>query len=101
MALIPSTDIPNPFNLWDKAQHALAFVVLTLTGSLAYTRKTKVIYIGLMIYGASIEILQNFFTTARSGEVSDLLADIVGILIGFIIYLVTKKIIQCLTTEKQ
>jgi VanZ family protein len=94
MALIPIEDVPNPFNLWDKTQHALAFVVLTITGCLAYPKKTKVVYIGLILYGASIEIMQSTFTTTRVGEISDLLADTVGVGIGFIIYLVVRKTIQ-------
>ncbi len=91
MALIPIEDAPNPFNLWDKAQHALTFVVLTITGCLAYPQKTKVVDIGLILYGASIEIMQRTLTTTRVGEISDLLADIVGVGIGFIIYLVVRK----------
>lgn len=100
MALIPSADVPNPFNLWDKTQHALAFVVLTLTGRLTYPRKTKVVYIGLILYGASIEIMQSTLTTTRFGQVSDLLADSVGVGIGFIIYLAVQKTIQRWLTEK-
>ena len=91
MALIPIEDVPNPFNLWDKAQHALTFIVLTITGCLAYPQKTKVVDIGLILYGASIEIMQCTWTTTRVGEISDLLADIVGVGIGFIIYLVVRK----------
>lgn len=94
MALIPIEDVPNPFNLWDKTQHALAFVVLTITGCLAYPQKTKVVYIGLILYGASIEIMQSTLTITRIGEISDLLADSVGVGIGFIIYLLVRKNIQ-------
>ena len=96
MALLPSTDVPHMFNLWDKAQHTLAFAVLSLTGSLAYTHKAKVVCLGLVVYGASIEIMQSTFTTTRFGEASDLLADSIGILIGFILYLLAKKTIQTL-----
>lgn len=94
MALIPSADAPNPFNLLDKTQHALAFVVLTFTGSFSYQQKIKVIYIGLVLYGATIEILQSTLTTTRVGEASDFLADSIGILIGLILYLVTKKLFK-------
>lgn len=100
MALIPSVDAPNPFNLWDKAQHALAFATLALTGSLAYTKKTNIIYTSLILYGALIEILQATLTTTRVGEMSDLLADGVGVGLGFFIYLITKKIIEWLMTER-
>ena len=90
MALIPS-DVLMQFNLWDKAQHALAFAVLTLTGSLAYANKTKVVYIGLILYGVIIEVMQNTLTSTRFGGVSDILADSVGMAIGFFIYLAVRK----------
>ena len=91
MALIPISDIPNIFNLWDKVQHALAFTVLTITGSLAFPKKTKVVYVGLMLYGVCIEIIQSTLTTTRFGEASDLLADSVGVMVGIIIYLAVRK----------
>ena len=96
MALLPSSDVPHMFNLWDKAQHSLAFVALSLTGSLAYTHKVKVVCLCLLVYGVSIEVMQSTFTTTRFGEASDLLADSIGILIGFILYLLAKKAIQTL-----
>jgi len=94
MAFIPITDIPSAFSLWDKAQHALAFTVLTIAGSLAYPKLTKVVYIGLVLYGAAIELIQSTLTTTRFGEVSDLLADGVGIAIGFAVYFVARKVIK-------
>lgn len=94
MAFIPNTEIPDAFNLWDKAQHALAFAVLTITGSLAYPKLTKAVYVGLIVYGAAIEVFQSTLTTTRFGEVSDLLADSVGVAIGFAAYLVMRKVIK-------
>ena len=94
MAFIPSTQIPDAFNLWDKAQHALAFAVLTITGNLAYPKLTKAVYAGLIAYGAAIEIFQSKLTSTRFGEVSDLLADSVGVAIGFAVYFVVRKVIN-------
>lgn len=90
MALIPS-DALMQLNLWDKARHALAFAVLALTGSLAYASKTKVVYIGLILYGAGIEVMQSVFTSTRIGQTTDILADILGMVIGFVIYLAVRK----------
>jgi VanZ family protein len=94
MALIPSQIAPNPFNLWDKAAHALAFVVLSLSASFAYPTKTKRLYIGLLLYGAGIEVLQHTMTTTRTGETADLLADAVGVLLGSSMYFIANKIAQ-------
>lgn len=96
MALIPIADVPNPFNLWDKAQHAFVFILLTLTGSLAYNRNTVTVYVGLILYGTGIEILQSALTTTRFGEVSDLIADVVGVTMGIITYSVANKIFRYL-----
>lgn len=46
---------------------------------------------GLILYGATIEILQSTLTTTRFGEVSDSLADGVGVMFGIIIYLAVRK----------
>lgn len=94
MAFIPNTQIPDAFNFWDKAQHALAFAVLTITGNLAYPKLTKALYAGLIAYGAAIEVFQSTLTSTRFGEVSDLLADSVGVAIGFAVYFVVRKIIN-------
>lgn len=91
MALIPVPEVPGMFNFWDKAQHALAFVALTVMASFAFPSKLKNVYLGLFLYGASIELTQMFFTTTRVGEVSDFIADGLGISIGFCIYLLASK----------
>ena len=92
MAFIPIADIPNVFNIWDKVQHALAFAMLTIAGTLAYPKRVKLVCAGLMLYGMGIEVVQSNFTTTRFGEVSDLLADVVGIAAGWAIYLLVRKV---------
>ena len=94
MAVIPITEMPNAFNLWDKAQHALAFSVLTIAGNLAYPKLTKAVYVGLILYGAAIELIQSTLTTTRFGEFSDLVADGVGIGLGFAVYYIVRKVIK-------
>lgn len=94
MAFIPSTEIPDAFNLWDKAQHALAFALLTITGNLAYPKLIKAVYVGLIVYGAAIEVFQSTLTSTRFGEVSDLLADSVGVAIGLAVYFAARKVIK-------
>ena len=86
--------MPNIFNIWDKLQHALAFAALTLTGDLAYSKHTKAVHISLILYGAAIEVMQKALTTTHLGDVSDLVADSVGVAIGFLIYLLVRKLIN-------
>lgn len=91
LTLMPSRDIPQTFIFWDKAQHTLAFFLLMLTGSIAYAKKPHWVLIGLVCYGASIEVMQKYFTTTRSGDVYDLVADTVGILLGWLCFLIVRK----------
>lgn len=82
VSLLPGSMLPGSIQFWDKAQHALEFSGLTLTGSLAYIRNPMGLALGLMIYGALIEVSQSGFTTTRCGELNDWYADVVGMLIG-------------------
>ena len=72
---------PQVFNLWDKAQHALAFTALTTVGLLAYPRQPWRVAIGLLAFGGAIELAQAA-TGWRYGEWSDWLADAVGLAAG-------------------
>lgn len=100
LALMPTTEMPNLFNFWDKFQHGLGFFVLTLIAGLAYPNRTKIIYIALILYGAFIEIAQHTFTTTRLGEVSDLLADMIGVALGACTYMIFLNIIKYFKTNK-
>ncbi len=91
LTLMPAPDIPSVFSFWDKAEHALSFVMLTFTGSLAFKNKTKIIWAGLVFYGALIEVMQSTLTTTRTGDASDWLADCIGILLGIGLYWLLQK----------
>lgn len=72
---------PQVMNLWDKAQHALGFAGLTVLGLWAYPDRARWVLVGLLLYGAFIELAQSA-TGWRHGDVLDLLADAVGVLVG-------------------
>jgi len=69
----------------DKVLHVLTFVVLTVWFGALFTREhTKIVALGLLLFGVMIEALQS--TTAyRSAELLDLVADAGGILIGWVL----------------
>ena len=67
---------------WDKSNHMLAFGVLTALGLKAFAQRLMRVLLCMLAYGALIEILQSF-TPNRSAEWGDLLADAVGIALGF------------------
>ena len=87
LALLPAQDLsPLLFNWWDKAQHALAFAVLTTLGLLAYPhRPALAVGGGLLALGGAIEIAQ-LLSGWRQGDWQDGLADGVGILCILLIH---------------
>jgi VanZ family protein len=80
LALLPSEMLTAPvFNWWDKAQHAAAFAVLTALGFAAFAHRPWRVVVGLVCFGAAIELAQ-LAVGWRFGEWQDLLADMVGVL---------------------
>lgn len=67
---------------WDKANHVLAFTVLTFLGRMAFPAHRLLLLLGLLAYGVLIENLQ-LLTGYRFGEYQDLAADVVGMLLGY------------------
>jgi VanZ family protein len=66
---------------WDKANHALAFAVLALVaecGWWPHPQRSRRVALGLLAYGALIELVQSRIPE-RSGEWADWLADAIGI----------------------
>lgn len=92
MMLIPSHSIPKELHIWDKIQHALTFFVLMFTGGIAYSKHSKLLGVGLVIYGTAIEVLQEYFTATRNGDPMDAVADTVGVVIGFILFIIVYKL---------
>ena len=86
LSLIPSTSVPQALQFWDKAQHSLAFAALSITGSMAFPRRLKLVCMGLLTHGAVIEVMQSTLTATRFGDVFDWLADGIGVLVGVGLY---------------
>lgn len=69
---------------WDKANHVLAFAVLTFLGRMAFPARRLLLLSGLLAYGVLIENLQ-LMSGYRFGEYQDLAADVVGMLMGYLL----------------
>ena len=69
----------------DKVEHTFVFILLSITGCLAYVQKKQWVYAGLIALGALYELLQALFTTTRQASVYDWLADIAGIMLTVMI----------------
>jgi VanZ family protein len=71
-----------PSTGWDKANHALAFAVLAVLGLPAYPARAAAVLLGLLAFGALIELLQSL-TGYRTTEWLDLVADGAGVAAGW------------------
>jgi VanZ family protein len=81
LALLPAEQLTlSLFSVWDKAQHALVFAVLSALGFMAFKDRRLIVAIALTCYGILIEFAQMWIGW-RSGEWSDALADGLGILV--------------------
>lgn len=84
-SLMPTQMLPGvALDLWDKAQHLLVFLYLTILGCMAYRSPFRLL-LALIIFGGLIEILQRL-SGWRFGDWLDLLADLLGVLLGLAIY---------------
>jgi VanZ family protein len=67
-----------PSTGWDKTDHLAAFIVLGLLGQRAYPATRAACQLGLLGFGAGIEVLQSALPH-REGAWLDLLADAAGL----------------------
>lgn len=86
--MAPSPHLPTTG--WDKTNHVLAFSVLMWLGCNAFPQRIGAVAIGLLAYGGLIEVLQSF-TLYRAAEWTDLLADALGVPVGWLISRVRAK----------
>ena len=80
LLLLPGDTLPQ-MPLWDKAEHAATFAMLTILGHSAMERSRHrlLLVAGLIGFGILTEMLQTF-VPGRSSEIADAVADAVGVL---------------------
>lgn len=82
LSLMPVDYLPDQVqSVWDKAQHAFGFAVLTVLGLWAYPGRARWVLPGLLLLGALIELAQGA-TGWRHGDWQDVLANAIGIVLG-------------------
>jgi VanZ family protein len=89
LSLLPSQRLPGfTATVWDKAQHAGGFALLALLGLRAYAagsgKGTGPVLVGLVALGIAIELAQSA-TGWRHGDARDVLADAVGLALGWML----------------
>ena len=90
LSLMPADSVPSGGLGWDKLNHTAAIAAITLLAFLSFKSNSWAAR-AASLYGISlgilIELFQAVFTTTRSAEWGDLLADLIGA--GFVLCLIS------------
>lgn len=82
LCLAPSEGLPR-VNLWDKAEHAIGWAVLTGSGLVLFPRQPLRVMAFSVAFGALIEVLQGLPVIHRDSDIKDWLADLVGAAVAY------------------
>jgi VanZ family protein len=82
LALIPLKQSSQGIPHADKMAHAVAFAGLSMLAVAAWPGRWLPVAVGMLGFGAAIEVMQGAFTMARQASWLDLSADAVGIALG-------------------
>ncbi|THD74254.1 MAG: VanZ family protein [Phenylobacterium sp.] len=85
LTLAPSQALPT-VNVWDKAEHAIAWAVLTATGLILFPRRPWTIVLFSLALGGLVELLQAVMPLGRDGDWKDWVADSAGVAAVFAVY---------------
>ena len=85
----------------DKVYHTLSYTLMILLWMVHYKLKFKtitfkhffVLMLSVIFFGIIIEYLQLFLTSYRSFDWWDVLANTIGVIMGFLLFMIAKKII--------
>ena len=89
--------IPSNINVSDKVIHCAAYLILTLSWLMVFKNNYKVLNISVFIavsvffYGIIIEVLQATVTINRQFEIKDIVANTIGIILGFTVFKVLSQ----------
>lgn len=84
-AFRPATDVEAGL-AWDKANHALAFLVLTILTSLGWpTLSRQWVFVLMLAAGVFVELVQGLPMIGRDADIMDVVADGVGAMAGLFV----------------
>lgn len=82
LAVRPAPEMLPKINHFDKIQHVVAFMLISLLGFAAWPRRPLMVVLVMLIYGLAMEVAQSF-TAYRQGDYQDWIADAVGVAAAF------------------
>ncbi len=85
LSLLPQQALPH-FNLWDKAQHLVAYLCLALAGGMKFRdwRSLLALGLGLVALGVGLEVIQ-WMVPGRQPSRGDIVANTLGVAMGLTI----------------
>jgi VanZ family protein len=89
LSLVPAATLPST-SIGDKVEHVIAYAVLGLLAAASFARGAVRVILGLSAFGLAIELLQ-VFSPGRSPDVLDVMADIVGAILGCGVAIVLRR----------
>ena len=91
--LSPARNMPS-VNLWDKAEHAVAFFGLTFLGVWALPNYRLRIAAAVFMLGVAIEFAQALMPLGRDGDIKDAVADSIGIVAALPVALFAREMLH-------
>lgn len=84
VCLVPAPDLPTVPGNADKLEHLLAFALLAAVAVQLYATRRALVLVGcgLVLLGIAIELAQGAFTSTRSMDGWDAVADALGVVLG-------------------
>jgi VanZ family protein len=92
LTLAPEQEVPGVGLVWDKAEHALSWAILTGAGLLLSTRRRWAIGLFAFVFGAAVEVLQANMGLGRDGNWADLAADTVGVAAAYLAWALMRRL---------
>lgn len=83
LSLAPADALPS-IDLWDKAEHALAYTALAVAWMLAFPSRVWLAAAGVFAFGVAVELLQASMHFGREGHLYDVAANVVGVAVALV-----------------
>ncbi|HEX3700428.1 MAG TPA: VanZ family protein [Phenylobacterium sp.] len=91
LTLAPSKALPT-VNVWDKAEHAIAWAVLAGVGLMLFPRHAAAVAVFALAFGALVEVLQGALPFGRDMDWKDWVADAVGVGAALVVFGLVRRL---------